>query len=235
MCASAKENLCSSIESQFCLFLLILLTPPSVTGTKSLMQVEPVPEVRDIKWNNAHVSKSLISTRKAWLNVALTGGLLLWSFLVSLIRGYNDVSAWFDFALPRAVAAFLDVYVPALLVEILVRSLPLLFRAVVQWTRMRTISAIDKYVLLWYFAYRLMTFIFVIVGSNLVDKTGDLVGDPVGLIRAISNNVAANAWFFCTYILVTGGLQIFFRLSQVREAAAVVYTKLFCEKAWKTS
>ena len=39
------------------------------------MVVTPVPEVRDLIWDNMHVSRALINTRKAWANLVLTGGL----------------------------------------------------------------------------------------------------------------------------------------------------------------
>lgn len=101
-------------------------------------------------------------------------------------------------------------YVPALVVEELVKSIPTLLRIAVPWIRMKSASATGHYVLRWYFGYRLMTSIFVIVGDSLVGKTAELLDDPIGLIRSISDNVAANSSFFCTYIIVTGGVQISF-------------------------
>jgi len=190
----------------------------NIAGTYNFMRVEPVPEARDIMWGNEHVSVALIVTRKSWMNAVLFVGLLLWSFIVSLVRGYDGISSWFGIE-QEAIAAFLDVYVPALVVEGLVRCIPMLLRVIVPWIRFKSASATDHYILLWYFAYRLLTFIFVIVGGNIVDKTEDLLDNPLGLIRTIADNVSYSSSFFCTYIMVTGGIQIFTRFSQIHVLA----------------
>lgn len=47
----------------------------NITGMNNCMVVTPVPEVRDLIWDNMHVSRALINTRKAWANIVLSGGL----------------------------------------------------------------------------------------------------------------------------------------------------------------
>lgn len=200
----------------------------NITGSSNCLRVLPVPETRDIIWENQHVSETLISTRRAWMDVLLTGGLLSWSLIVAVIRQYNAISTWLPFDIPPAVASFLNVYVPALIVEGLVRSIPLALRVIVPWVREKSASATDHYILRWYFGYRLLTFIFVIVGGSFVEKADELVNDPIGLLRTISDNVVENSAFFCTYIVVTGGIQIFFRFSQIHIISVVwfVYRQL---------
>lgn len=186
----------------------------NITGTNDCMVVSPVPEVRDILWDNMNVSRRLIAVRRSWANLLFTGGLLLWSLLVSTIRGYDEISAWFHMNDP-AFVVFIDTYVPALLVEGLVRLIPFFLRAVTIWIRFKSASEIDHYVLRWYFSYRLMTFIFVIVGGNIIYESDDLVQDPIGLVRRLSDSVPQNSDFFISYVVVAGGVQIFFRFSQV--------------------
>jgi len=211
----------------------------NITGTSKYVTVTPVPEARDIIWRNMHLSKVLVETRRAWLNAALFGGLIFWSFLVSVIRDYDDISDWFDGnELSPAMVAFLDFYVPALVVEGLVRCIGLLIRALCRWVRFKSFSDIDYYVLQWYFGYRLMTFAFLILGASVLEKFDEIEDDAVGLVKTISDNVVENATFFVSYVIVSrllsrkegvfrlgfsqlfvsqvsGGLQIFFRFSQV--------------------
>eukprot|EP00977_Amphora_coffeiformis_P017341 scaffold5566_cov154-Amphora_coffeaeformis.AAC.1 len=186
----------------------------NMTGTNKCMVVSPVPEVSDLVWANMHVSRALIETRKAWVNFFLTGCLLFWSFLVALIRGEIIISKWINVEM-HALLASLDVYLPALVVEGLVRIIPFLIRAVCSWVRFKSFSEVDHFVLRWYFAFRLLTFIFVIVGGDIVSRSDDLVDDPVGFAGRLANNVADNSKFFASYVLVAGGIQIFFRLSQL--------------------
>jgi hypothetical protein len=98
----------------------------NITGTSNFVVVKPVPEIRDILWENAHISRAMIHTRKGWANLALTGMLVGWSFFVSVVRSYQNVSSWLelDVAQEPAVAAFLDYYCPALVVEGCVRIIP---------------------------------------------------------------------------------------------------------------
>lgn len=109
----------------------------------------------------------MIDSRRNLVNYGLAGGLIAWSFLVTVIRSYNDISSWFEgIALLESnfVVAFLDFYVPALVVEGLVRIIPLVIKGLSKWIRFKTLSEVDHYVLRWYFAYRLVTFVFVIFG-----------------------------------------------------------------------
>jgi len=153
----------------------------NVTGIVKYMEISPVPDVRDLIWDNAHVSEALINARRVWANIALGGGLVGWSFLVSLVRSYDRISGWFDWNLESNSMAksILDVYVPALIVEGLVRLLPFFLRAICVWIRFKAKSKRDHYVLRWYFGYRLLTFIFIIIGGDLIDSAEHLVDDPM--------------------------------------------------------
>lgn len=51
--------------------------------------------------------------------------------------------------------------------------------------------------------------------GSLVDSGGKALESPVDFLRDVSSNVADNARFFISYVSVSGGLQVFFRLSQL--------------------
>lgn len=192
----------------------------NITGMNKYLTVVPVPEVRDIIWDNMHVSRALIETRKGWANVALFGGLILWSMLVSLIRSINNLSEILNSVVETpiteatAVAAFLDFYAPALIVEGLVRAIPNLMKVGALWLRFKSNSEKDHYILRWYFGFRLLTFLFILIGGTIVNSGNQFVNDPVGFFKELSGNLALNAQFFISYVIVSGGVQVFFRLSQ---------------------
>lgn len=196
----------------------------NIVGTKKCMVVTPVPEVRDLIWGNEHVARSLIVTRMMWINVLLTGGLVLWSFLVSLIRNYNKYSDWFqwDSAQNPTTLALLNVYLPALVVEGLVRIIPSLIKLLCKWIRFKSASETDHYILRWYFAYRLFTFIFVIEGDHLIDQSDKLVDDPVNFLLGVSQKVAASSQFFICYVIITATLLVV-RLSQIHNVVVFFY------------
>lgn len=77
------------------------------------------------------------------------------------------------------MAAFMEVYLPAFVVEGIVRGIPYVLNFVSQWVRFKSASEQDDFILLWYFGFRLVTFIFIIVGGSLVDSGFDLLQDPV--------------------------------------------------------
>lgn len=150
----------------------------NLTGTNNFFDVKEVPEVRDIRWGNAHVPSKHIEARKGYANTLLLGCLIAWSFLVSFIRSIDDISSWLGWDQP-IIAMILDDYVPALVVEGLVRTIPLALDRIGIWIRFKSSSIADEYVLNWYFGFRLITFFFVIIGGSLVDSGGELVDDPV--------------------------------------------------------
>ena len=65
------------------------------------------------------------------------------------------------------------------MVELLVRLIAPLLRLATSWIRFKTEPEIDSYVLKWYFCFRLITFVFAIVGASLVDSVEDFVDDPM--------------------------------------------------------
>ena len=204
----------------------------NITGMHDYMVVTPVPEVRDLIWDNMHVSRSLIDTRKAWANLILTGGLFLWSTIIFLIRGVNNTSELIEpITDSTAVAAFLDVYAPVLIVEGLVRMIPNLIKALCILIRFKAHSERDHYVLRWYFGYRLLTFMFLIIGgTTLIESSDRLVRDPIQFIKNLAGNVASNAQFFMSYVIVSGGIQVFFRLSQWHNLALFLLVHLKTKK-----
>lgn len=153
----------------------------NITGANNLLLVTPVPEIRDIKWENMHVSRALIETRKNWANLVLVGGLILWSLIVSAIRSLKNLSESIPIALAQepAIAAFIDTYMPAMVVEGIVRGIPYIINFISVWIRYKSGSECDHYLLNWYFGFRLLTFIFVIIGGSLADSSDDFIRDPM--------------------------------------------------------
>lgn len=84
----------------------------NITGKYRFFKVQGVPDIRDIKWENAHVTRSFIETRQRTLNIGLAGGLIAWSFIVASIRSIDNMSEWFNLQDNALLAPILDVYVP---------------------------------------------------------------------------------------------------------------------------
>ena len=120
----------------------------NLTGTNRFFELKQVPEIRDIRWENAHVSQSLIDARKIWANVALVGGLIAWSFIVLAIRSFDDGSDVVGADNP-ILATILDSYLPAMIVEGLVRIIPFIVKAICIWIRFKATSEVDHYVVRW--------------------------------------------------------------------------------------
>jgi hypothetical protein len=125
----------------------------NITGANDFITVMPVPESRGLIWDNAHVSRSLIETRRRWADLALLGGLIAWSYLVSLIRSNDNLSSDlnFDYEDYPFISTMLDTYFPITVVEGLVRLVPFIARGICGWIQFKTEPEIDHYVLCWYF------------------------------------------------------------------------------------
>jgi hypothetical protein len=177
----------------------------NITGVNKLMVVEPVPDARSIIWRNAHVSRTFINARTTYVNVALVGLLVAWSFAVAGIRSYNDLSIVFH-AKKSYFKVFFDVYVPALIVEGLVRIIPLILKSICVWIRFKAQSEIDLYIVRWYFGFRLVTFVFVIVGESIAKSGADFVDDPMYVkYNLISYRTLMRALFLhCAFLLSEG-------------------------------
>lgn len=165
----------------------------NLTGISNLITVSAVPEIKDIAWENAHVSRQLIRTRKLWADVVLLACLVGWSFLVALIRSYTGFSNWLQWEALKSptFAAFMETYLPAFIVEGLVRGIPFGLKFLCKWIRFKSASEEDTYILLWYFCFRIITFIFIIVGGSLVESGFDLLENPVYVRKVCFSYIGA--------------------------------------------
>ena len=95
----------------------------------------------------SHITQITIETRKFWANIVLFAGVLLWSLLVSAIRAAK-FSALFGISNEIIVSLF-DAYLPAMLLEGLVRCIPFGIKAICRWVRFKAQSHIDHYTVQW--------------------------------------------------------------------------------------
>lgn len=155
------------------------------------METIPVPAAPDIIWDNMHVAKILVETRRAWSNMCMSGLLLLWSLFVAIVRSQAHFSRYLPFRVQDSsvISAVLDSYLPILILEGSVRSVPFILRGCTNWCRFKTTSESDTYVIRWYFLFRMVTFVFAIVGESLVAIAKNLINDPYDFVRAMAREV----------------------------------------------
>lgn len=121
----------------------------NVTGLSRFLEVQKVPEIRQVVWDNFHIALAVIDARRFWANVILMGALIAWSFLVAAIRSVNDASQLLGLGHNHLLAIVLDVYLPALLVEMIVRIIPKAMIPICRWIRFKSLSEIDHFILKW--------------------------------------------------------------------------------------
>jgi len=119
----------------------------NLTGLNRYLRVRPCPGIREVIWSNMHVPQVAIETRKFWVNIVLAAGLILWSYIVSAIRAAT-ISEWFAIS-NELLAAFFEDYVPALVVEFLVRGIPFGIKALCSWVRLKSHSDIEYFTVRW--------------------------------------------------------------------------------------
>lgn len=117
---------------------------------------------------------------------------------MSSIRNFQELSKYLGTRDP-AVVSFLNFYAPALIVEGLVRAIPNIIKVGVIVVRFKARSERDHYVLGWYFYFRLITFVFIIISDTIVDSSTSFVEDPIDFFQELSKNVALNSQFFISY------------------------------------
>lgn len=182
------------------------------------MEVSPVPAEADILWPNAQVSKATIKARRRWVNMLMLGLLFLWSMFVALIRSEGTR---FSKLLPitykdgSSFQAVLDTYMPIAIIEGCVRVVPEIMRVLTRLSRFKTQSSIDLFIFRWYFFFRLMTFVFVIVGGSLVSSTEELVDSPLSFLERLAREVPKESQYFTSYVIIATGFSPLFYMSQI--------------------
>ncbi|KAF2764136.1 DUF221-domain-containing protein [Teratosphaeria nubilosa] len=126
----------------------------------------------------------------------------------SLLYNLNSLAAkWSAFAwvakIPNTVQSILQGILPALILNIILAIMPLVFRLLVKFQGVPTGAAVQLGVQAWYFAFLwIQVFLVVTISSGLTEFFTQLADNPGQVIKSLATSLPGASDYFFSYLLI---------------------------------
>jgi hypothetical protein len=168
------------------------------------------PEPRDIIWQNAHVNLGWSRGREWTANLLLGIGAILWSIPVAsiqalatadqiaLVPGMGWLATWDG----GNVAAFVNGYLPVVLLLTIIMVLPHIFYAVaLHYEDRKTRSDVQKSIIGRYFYYQLANIYITVTAGSILDSLNEIIEHPTNMLAILGKSLPNVTGYFATFIM----------------------------------
>jgi hypothetical protein len=179
------------------------------------------PDPRDVVWTNAHVDKAWINGQEWTANVLLGLGAVLWSVPVTAIQALANLHSlaripglnWVANIANSDFAAFLNGYLPVLVLLGLIAALPPFFSWIGStYERRKTRSDIEHSTLKRFFYYQLANIYVTVTAGSILDSLAAIIEDPSQVFVILGKSVPSVVGYFVMFVLtkLLAGLPLVF-------------------------
>jgi hypothetical protein len=206
----------------------------------SVLQASVAPEPREIRWQNAHVSKSTTLRRQTIVNVLLFLGAILWSFPLAAIQAFAKAKylaqipgmEWIETFHGGTLTQFVNGYLPVVALLTLIMILPLIFEYVATFFEYRkTYSDIQASMLGRYFYYQLANVYVSVTAGSILKSLANILDRPSTLLEELGESLPTMVGYFVALLVtkILAGLpMVFLRFGAL--SRALLYKLLSNEK-----
>mmetsp|Transcript_1282 Transcript_1282/g.2730 ORF Transcript_1282/g.2730 Transcript_1282/m.2730 type:complete len:1017 (+) Transcript_1282:31-3081(+) len=175
-----------------------------------VLVVKMAPEPRDIIWENAHVNLGWSKGREWTANVLLGIGAILWSIPVASIQALATADqiatvpgmAWIATLNGGDVAAFVNGYLPVVLLLTIILILPHIFYGVaLHYEDRKTASDVQKSIIGRYFYYQIANIFITVTAGSILDSLGEIVEHPSNILAILGKSLPNVVGYFATFIM----------------------------------
>eukprot|EP00985_Skeletonema_marinoi_P023778 scaffold16004_cov202-Skeletonema_marinoi.AAC.2 len=167
------------------------------------------PESRDIIWENAHVNLGWSRGREWTANMLLGVGAILWSIPVASIQALATADqiatvpgmGWLETLDGGNVAAFVNGYLPVVLLLTIIMVLPHIFYAVaLHYEDRKTRSDVQKSITGRYFYYQLANIYITVTAGSILDSLNEIIEHPTNILAILGKSLPNVVGYFATCI-----------------------------------
>eukprot|EP00986_Skeletonema_menzelii_P004681 scaffold1625_cov144-Skeletonema_menzelii.AAC.10 len=168
------------------------------------------PESRDIIWENAHVNLGWSRGREWTANLLLGIGAILWSIPVASIQALataDQIAAvpgmgWLETLDGGNVAAFVNGYLPVVLLLTIIMVLPHIFYAVaLHYEDRKTRSDVQKSIIGRYFYYQLANIYITVTAGSILDSLNEIIEHPTNILAILGKSLPNVVGYFATFVM----------------------------------
>jgi len=168
------------------------------------------PESRDIIWENAHVNLGWSRSREWTANILLGIGAILWSIPVASIQALATADqiatvpgmGWLETLDGGNVAAFVNGYLPVVLLLTIIMVLPHIFYAVaLHYEDRKTRSDVQKSITGRYFYYQLANIYITVTAGSILDSLNEIIEHPTNILAILGKSLPNVVGYFATFVM----------------------------------
>lgn len=168
------------------------------------------PEPRDVIWENAHVNLGWSRGREWTANMLLGIGAILWSIPVASIQALATADqiasvpgmGWLATLDGGNVAAFVNGYLPVVLLLTIIMILPHIFYAVaLHYEDRKTRSDVQRSIIGRYFYYQLANIYITVTAGSILESLNEIIEHPTNMLAILGKSLPNVVGYFATFVM----------------------------------
>lgn len=191
-----------------------------VSKNKSEWRVQRAPEPSAINWGALGVSSYQHMFRRLLTVSIISAFTLLWIIPISFIMGLTNLTALANLSVnskepfkflqgftdwPPLLVGFFESIIPSILLSLLLKYIPNIFRVFVMISRIPSLALIDRRTRDWFFNFLIFSnFVFILITGSAFNKLVQIVKDPAQIASYISSSAPIQGAFVTNFVIFKG-------------------------------
>lgn len=191
-----------------------------VSKNESEWRAQRAPEPPAINWRALGVPSYEHMPRRLLTILTIFAFTLFWIIPISFIMGLTNLTALANLSVngkepfkfiqgfttwPVLLVGFIESIVPSVLLSLLLKYIPNLFRIFVMISRIPSLALIDRRTRDWFFAFLIFSnFIYILITGSAFNKLVDIVKNPTEIASYIAASAPIQGAFVTNFVILKG-------------------------------
>lgn len=191
-----------------------------ISKNESQWRAQRAPEPPAINWGALGVSSYEHMPRRLLTIFTIFAFTLFWIIPISFIMGLTNLTALANLSIngkepfrfiqgftgwPALLVGFIESIVPSVLLSLLLKYIPNLFRIFVMISRIPSLALIDRRTRDWFFCFLIFSnFIFILITGSAFNKLIDIIKNPAEIASYIASSAPIQGAFVTNFVILKG-------------------------------
>lgn len=181
-----------------------------LTHRPNVLKVTMASEPRDLLWENTNISRDMRKGKEHFANILLTIGVVLWSIPLAAIQAFAKAEQlalvpgmeWILNFDGGNLTAFINGYLPVMLLLTLISVLPLVFEYIATtYERRKTRSDIQYSITGRYFYYQIANIYITVTAGAIWKALADILDHPAEILEILGESIPMMVGYFLSLLI----------------------------------
>lgn len=192
----------------------------NISEKVSEWRVQRAPEPPAINWGAMGVPSYQHMVRRVLTIFSIALFTALWIIPISFIMGLTNLTALIGLSVngrqpfgflegfttwPTLVVGFSESIIPSVLLSLMLKYIPNVFRALVMISRIPSLALIDRRTRDWFFGFLIFSvFVYIIITGSAFNKLAEIVKDPAEITSYVASSAPIQGAFVTNFVILKG-------------------------------